>query len=143
MISEKKKFKCKICGKEYKNKASLGQHLRFHNPKEREKASLRQIGKNNSNYGNHISKNKGNRNGNWKGNNAKKIAIHIFIAKRKSKTNKCERCNKENCRLELSFNHSLGNYTRNPNDYEYLCCKCHKHRDIHKFDIKFGNKSNK
>ncbi len=138
MISEKKIFKCSKCGKEYKNKASLGQHLRYHNPEERKKASERQIGKKNSNFGNHTSKNKGKNNPNWKGEKAKFIAIHTYISKRKEKPNKCENCNKGNRRIELSFNHDLGNHTRNPNDYEYLCSKCHKQRDINEFGLKFG-----
>ncbi len=141
MISEKKNVKCKKCGKEYNNKRSLGQHLRFHNKKEREKASLRQLGKNNSNYGNHTSKNKGKNNPNFKPNSIKFSTIHMFIGKRKEKPDKCERCKKENCRIELSFNHDLGDYTRNPNDYEYLCCKCHKQRDMQEFGVKFGRKS--
>lgn len=100
------------------------------------------IGNKNPNYGNHTSKNKGKENPNYKGNNAKFIAIHMFIAKRKERPNKCENCNKGNCRLELSFNHNLGNHTRNPNDYKYLCCKCHKQRDIKEFGIKFGGIEN-
>lgn len=71
-------------------------------------------------------------NGSWKGNNTKTISLHGWIRKYKPKTDKCEIC-KEKKKLELSFNHDLGDYTRNLNDYQWLCSKCHSKRDIYKY----------
>ena len=73
--------------------------------------------------------NKEEKNVNWKGDNVGYRSIHEYVERRKEKPNECDYCGKENCRLELSFDHSLGKHTRNIEDYKYLCSKCHKVRD--------------
>jgi len=61
--------------------------------------------------------------------NVSDIAIHKYIKKRKPYPIKCPKCGNPNKRMELSFDHSKGNYTREPNDYIWLCPKCHRSRD--------------
>lgn len=64
----------------------------------------------------------------WKGDKASKRSIHFYILKRKEKIFICEDCFKHK-ETELSFDHSLGDYTRDPIDYKWLCSKCHFKRD--------------
>lgn len=79
---------------------------------------------------------KGSKSHNWKGNNASYGSIHSHIRRLKGDPTKCEKCGKKDSRIELSFNHSLGDYTRNPEDYKYLCSSCHIKREYHEFGIK-------
>ena len=65
----------------------------------------------------------------WKGENAVKISKHIHVARIKPKPKGCEFCNKEK-KLALA-NIKNHNYTKNPDDYKWLCYSCHK-----KFDLK-------
>lgn len=55
------------------------------------------------------------------------IALHEWISRHKPKANKCETCGRE-AKLELSNNNNHI-YTRNIEDYEYLCHSCHKIKD--------------
>ena len=64
----------------------------------------------------------------WKGDKAKKITLHIWIAKNKPKPKVCEIC-KEERKLNLA-NIKNHNYTRNINDYRWLCYSCHKKMDM-------------
>lgn len=60
----------------------------------------------------------------WKGNKAGKVAIHEYIKKRKSKPILCEFCNERPTKdLANLKNH---NYSRNINDYVWLCHHCHQ-----------------
>lgn len=74
----------------------------------------------------------GERSPNWKGDNATPTAIHKYIQKRKTKPKICEDCNQEK-RLGLSFLHHPEPYTRNIEDYRYLCWSCHM-----RYDYKIG-----
>lgn len=103
-------------------------------------------GKNNAMYGKKHSeetrrkigdKRKGKDNPMWKGDLAKTRTLHTFLRNNKPIPNKCEQCKKRK-KLELSFNHKIGNYTRNFEDYKYLCGSCHTLRDIYEFNIKKG-----
>jgi len=74
----------------------------------------------------------------WKGDKAKKITLHIWLAKNKPKPKICEFCSKER-KLGLA-NMKNHKYTRNPNDYKWLCYSCHKIMDmgwIHKSEFSF------
>jgi len=64
----------------------------------------------------------------WKGDNATKEAIHMFLKKNNIPPKKCQKC-KKNRKIYLSFDHSLGKYTRNIEDYEWLCWPCHMKKD--------------
>ena len=59
----------------------------------------------------------------WKGDDVGYNAIHIRIRKHKPKPECCEICGKSN-KLELSCKDHK--YSRNPEDYQYICRKCHR-----------------
>ena len=88
-------------------------------------------------YQNHpekINERSGEKNYNWKGDNAGVTAIHIWIRKNKPKQKNCEICglpeNYENLgKLELS--NISGDYKRDINDYRWVHHSCH-----FKFDYK-------
>ncbi len=82
--------------------------------------------------GNKLSLNE--RNVNWKGKDAKIKALHYYVGRRKNKPEECPHCN-EKKEVELSFNHDLGNYTRDHDDYIYICHKCHFKRDKEVFRL--------
>ena len=64
---------------------------------------------------------------NWKGPAAGISGIHKWVRSRKVKPEKCELCNKKR-KLQLSSkNHA---YTRDINEYQYLCISCHRKWDI-------------
>ena len=69
--------------------------------------------------------NSGENNPAWKGDKVGYHALHRYIEKRKNKPEECEICNKKR-EIELSFDHRLGNYTRNTEDYKYVCITCHR-----------------
>jgi len=80
----------------------------------------------------------GSNNSRWKGNHAKKLTIHGWIARHKPKPKYCEECKKEKklCLANIK-NH---NYTRNVNDYKWLCYSCHMNLDLNKKFCKYGHK---
>ena len=75
---------------------------------------------------------------NWKGNDVKYFGLHGWLRRNIQKPKKCENCNKETNKLELS--NISGKYKRDPNDYRYLCRKCHHFKDIelHPRDLETG-----
>jgi len=75
------------------------------------------------------------KNGMWKGDDAKKGAIHHWIERRlgMAKEHKCIDCGKQ-AEDWANIDHK---YRRNTNDYKALCKKCHR-----KFDIKYNNWKN-
>lgn len=70
----------------------------------------------------------GIKNSSWKGNQAKHAAVHMWLAKNKPRSVLCEKC-RERPPTELSFNHKNGEWSRNPEDYEWLCHSCHRLKD--------------
>ncbi len=79
--------------------------------------------------GNQFAKEKvlGKNNGNWKGNKVSYSGLHKFIARYKPKPKKCDFCQKEK-KLELAKKKDIG-YSRNLDDWYYLCIKCHRKYD--------------
>lgn len=59
--------------------------------------------------------------------NAGYNAIHIWIKKRKFKLDYCEICGGTEKRIELA--NISGVYSRNINDYRWVCSKCHRDMD--------------
>lgn len=62
----------------------------------------------------------------WKGDNAKLPAIHLWVKVRFPKTDLCQSCNKFPPR-DLANISQL--YSRELNDWEWLCRKCHMTKD--------------
>jgi hypothetical protein len=69
---------------------------------------------------------KGQNNRNWKGDDASYSAIHLWINTHKTKPSGCEFCGKAS-RLEAS--NISGNYTREFDDWQFLCRSCHLRYD--------------
>jgi hypothetical protein len=83
----------------------------------------------------------------FKGANASYVSKHIFVKRRLVKPLSCQNCGKTT-RLDLAFkNHDLGVkdsllYTHDPDDYIWLCRKCHMTKDGRINNaIKYGFKS--
>jgi len=65
----------------------------------------------------------------WKGDEVESRGAHLWIAKRKPKPKYCVRCN-ERPVTGLSFNGEVGKWSRNIEDYEWLCRSCHAFKDL-------------
>lgn len=69
---------------------------------------------------------KGKNNPNWKGDNVGYNGLHSFVKNRKGKPNRCDDCKNK---LPLDLANISGNYLRELDDWEWLCRKCHMHKD--------------
>lgn len=92
-------------------------------------------GKNNPNYGNKLSEESKNKIGiahsndkssTWKGEMAGKSAIHRWVKKRINKPDICPKCGIFKATDLSNTGHT---YTRNIDDWEWLCRKCHFVKD--------------
>jgi hypothetical protein len=70
----------------------------------------------------------------YKGDEATINVIHRWIERRKPKPKYCEECNEEK-KLTLS-NINNHQYTRNPDDYRWLCYSCHRKYDLQILELK-------
>lgn len=61
----------------------------------------------------------------WKGDNVGYSALHRYVRKIKPEPDLCECCN-ERPPKDLA---NKGTYDRNPDNWEYLCRKCHTNKD--------------
>lgn len=86
-----------------------------------------------------IEKLSGENNCRWRGNDAGYKAIHQWVRKYKPKTDNCEFCGK-NKKLVLSS--KTHKYTRNLDEYLWLCNTCHRNFDINFPKISCYNKLN-
>ena len=68
----------------------------------------------------------GEKNWNWKGDKVSYRPLHQWIEHHKPKPEVCEICGKSG-RIELSCKDH--NYNRHIDNYQYLCCKCHRQYD--------------
>ncbi len=68
----------------------------------------------------------GEKNINWKGDNAGRIAQHAWIRRRKPKPALCVRCEE---RKPFDLANISGDYKRDVDDYEWLCRRCHMKDD--------------
>lgn len=81
---------------------------------------------------------KAEKNGNWQGDNVGCAGIHQWVSKRKIKPLLCEFCNKKESYDIANINNHQ--YTRNINDYKWLCRSCHKKLDNNKEICKKGHR---
>jgi|26BtaG_2_1085354.scaffolds.fasta_scaffold03785_4 hypothetical protein len=129
------KFKIgKKHSKETKKKIGLGNKGKFVSRETRRRISEARKGKK---YGFHISKkamkklrriNLKEGNPNWKGNKAKQSQFHIWLRKHYKAPKYCEFCGKEK---KLDLANLSETYTRDINNYEWLCRKCHLGMDTY------------
>lgn len=75
-----------------------------------------------------IGSQKGEKNGNWKGNNVGYWGIHAWIRRNLGRANKCILCNTIGLKRYEWANVSH-NYRRDKSDWIELCCSCHGHYD--------------
>jgi hypothetical protein len=80
-------------------------------PDNHTKARRRQLGKNNSN---------------WKGDDVNYIGLHLWVRSRKKKSKSCQNCKKK---PPMDLANIGGKYTRDLDNWEYLCRKCHMIKD--------------
>ena len=71
----------------------------------------------------------GEKNHKWKGNNVGYVGLHSWIARKKGKPKKCEKCKKEG-EGRYEWANISGEYRRNVNDFIRLCVVCHKNFDL-------------
>jgi len=69
----------------------------------------------------------GNKNPDWKGNKVKYPGVHQWLRKNKPKVDFCELCGKKTGKLDLS--NISGEHTRDADNYNWYCRKCHVKRD--------------
>jgi len=74
-----------------------------------------------------LEKMSGENNPSWKGDKAGYKAIHLWVRKHKPKMNSCEFCGKHEELVMASKTHK---YTRDLDEYLWLCRKCHRNFDI-------------
>lgn len=66
----------------------------------------------------------------WKGDDVTKEQIHRWLRSNIVKPIMCQKCQERPVRDFSYNNHKNGEWTRNPDDYEYLCRSCHMLKDI-------------
>ena len=62
-------------------------------------------------------------------------AAHMWLKQHKPKPLVCEMC-RERPATELSFNGKNGDWTRNPEEYQWICQGCHNLKDRGQADVK-------
>lgn len=67
----------------------------------------------------------------WKGDEIKYNSAHLLVAKLKPKPDSCTKCGVIKERLELA--NLSGIYNRDPENYIWLCTKCHRKMDGHSY----------
>lgn len=71
----------------------------------------------------------GDRNPNWGGDNISYSSFHDWLANKYPKRGICEKCGAIG-QTDHSFDHRLGDHTRNREDYRELCRSCHMRWDF-------------
>lgn len=113
-------MKCKYCEKEFENKKSMSNHIRWHNIPKYKNFQI--------SFSSKVKEfNTGKKNGMWKGDNIKYGSLHDYIKYYKEKPQKCSNCKKITKKLDLA--NISQNYLRDFSDYEWLCRKCHMIKD--------------
>lgn len=121
---------CPICGKEFEKKKSMTNHKRWHDlpeykayqekERKRERICSMETRK-------RLSEGKlGRKNPNWKGDDAKYAAIHLWVTTRKPKPDFCIKCLKN---PSFDLHNISGEYKRDLDDWEWLCRSCHMKLD--------------
>ena len=106
-----------------------------HSEESNEKNRLSHVGK----PGSHKSRleSSGEKNYNWKGEFAGYSALHKWVQRNLKKPEECPKCHRS-VRLELSNKDHC--YRRILEDYEYLCCRCHRKYEREVMGVVYGKK---
>ena len=74
----------------------------------------------------------GVKNPNWRGDQAKYKAIHMYMRSHLTGSDRCQKCGMITIRLDLA--NITGVYNRDPNNWKWWCRKCHnlshKYKDM-------------
>lgn len=109
-------MKLVCCGREFKSKKSLSNHVRWHN-----KAPWQ------DNFKKVLSESRmGEKNIMWKGDSVSYGALHDWIRDHKLKVELCEICNKKKA---IDLSNISGKYKRDINDFKWTCRTCHMIND--------------
>jgi len=84
--------------------------------------------------------NVGENNPSYKGDAVGYEAVHIWVRKRKPQPKGCEFCGKD---APLDLANKSGKYSRELNDWNYLCRKCHMDSDGRNDQLRASGKSRK
>ncbi len=83
----------------------------------------------------------GAENPNWKGNKAKHSGLHCWIREHFTPESKCEICKRDNDGSTLfDWSNKDHKYSRDRNDWQHVCRKCHINYDIKHNVVKPGRK---
>lgn len=116
-------MKCTVCNTEFKNTRGLSNHNRWKHKalpfQEKYRQRMKRYDVSNPNY-RHSTKNY--------------HTLHGYMHRRKIKPARCETCGKETRCLDMAFkDHSIRpkdmRYTRDPNDWIFICRSCHMNAD--------------
>lgn len=75
---------------------------------------------------------------NWKGDNASKVALHLWVYRHKGKPKKCSRCGVKRGDKIIDYMNINHKYHRNLNDYIPMCRRCHRKYDIENNNYSIG-----
>jgi len=76
-----------------------------------------------------VDKRRGNKNGNWKGDNIKYRELHQWLNRNMPRIDLCEFCNKKK---SYDLANITGVYNRDFKNWKYLCRSCHRLYDYKK-----------
>lgn len=68
----------------------------------------------------------GEKNFNWKGDKVKRVAIHLWVYRKRGKPKVCEHCGATAKERKLAWANKDHTYKRKLGDYLSLCYSCHK-----------------
>ncbi len=97
----------------------------------RKKISDGCIGRTAWNKGKKINQTLGNNNGMWKGDDVGYFAKHAWIRRKKGSAKICIDCGRTKKETRIEWSNVDHKYSRNINEYEARCSKCHKAYDKH------------
>jgi hypothetical protein len=133
---------CLSCGEKFLTRVSPS---RGNKGKYCSKKCINYRGRISWNLGSHLIANVGEKNYNWKGDRASKVAIHYWLYRRLGKATKCSN---PNCFYPRRSGHRIlfypqsfewanisHEYHRDVKDFISLCVSCHHLYDYHKCDL--------
>ncbi len=112
-------MKCEFCDKIFDNKKSLSNHRRWHDIPQFKDMQIK-FKKQASQF------NKGEKNGQWKGQCVGYGALHDYVKHHKPRPDLCGDC-REKKKLEIA--NISQEYKRDLDDWEWLCRRCHMNKD--------------
>ena len=82
----------------------------------------------------------GENNPNWKGDNAGKVAMHVWVYNHKGRPLKCGVCARTTKETIIDYSNIDHKYRRNLDDYKPMCRSCHRKYDYKNHPSNIGSK---